>query len=380
MKVLHIVPFYKPAYIYGGPIASVGKLCESEARYGAEVKVLTTNANGKTENLKVETNKFVDVSGVEVFYFNSMTNNNTFISFGLWKYVMQHGNKFDIVHIHSWWNFLVLGATFLCRLKGIKVVLSPRGMLSDYIFNSTNSGVKHKLHNLFGRRLLKSTIFNATSEQEYKECKALIPGWKGFTIPNIIDLPDLDIVKVNNPVFTISFLSRIDPKKGLEFVFEAISLLNFKVKLRIAGVGEEEYIKTLKELAISYGIADQIEWIGWIGPDKKFQELMSADLFVLASYNENFANVVIESLYVGTPVLISAQVGLSSYVKQSDLGWIVDLNAKDIADNISSAAMFSDKKTSINTNAHYQIKEEFSAQVLVKKYLEVYDKIIKNTL
>jgi glycosyltransferase involved in cell wall biosynthesis len=379
MKVLHIVPFYKPAYIYGGPIASVGKLCESEAKYGAEVKVLTTNANGKSENLKVETNKFVNVEGVEVFYFDSLTNNNTFISFALWKYIIKHGSTFDIVHIHSWWNFLVLGATYLCKLKGIKVVLSPRGMLSDYIFNSTNSSIKHKLHNLFGRRLLKGTIYNATSEQEYLECKTLIPGWKGFTIPNIIDLPDMDIVKVNNSVFTISFLSRIDPKKGLEFVFEAISLLNFKVRLRIAGVGDDDYIKTLKALANDYAITDQIEWIGWVGPDRKFQELMAADLFILASYNENFANVVIESLYVGTPVLISGQVGLASYVEENDLGWVVDLNAQDVANKINAAALVSDKRLRINTDAHKQIKDEFSARVLVKKYLDVYDKIVKNT-
>jgi glycosyltransferase involved in cell wall biosynthesis len=379
MKVLHIVPFYKPAYIYGGPIASVSKLCESEVVFGAEVKVLTTNANGKNQNLDVDTRGFVNVNGVEVFYFDSLTNNNTFISFGLWRFLIKNGSKYDLIHIHSWWNFLVLGATFISKLKGLKIVLSPRGMLSDYIFNSTNSKIKHRLHNLFGKKLLQGTIFNATSEQEHLECEALIPGWKGFTIPNIIDLPEIEIVKSNNAVFTLSFLSRVDPKKGLEFVFEAISLLTFKVKLRIAGEGEEEYISQLKTLAKSYGIEDQIEWIGWIGPDKKFHELMSADLFILASYNENFANVVIESLYVGTPVLISKHVGLASFVEQMDLGWVVDLDANEIAENISSAALQSEKSSRIHTTAHDTIKKTFSPQVLVKKYLDVYDKIVKKT-
>ncbi|RZM21383.1 MAG: hypothetical protein EOO88_33455, partial [Pedobacter sp.] len=226
MKVLHIVPFYKPAFIYGGPIASVSKLCESQQRAGAEVTVITTNANGKASDLEVETGNFIMVDGVMVRYFDSISNDNTFVSFKLWRYLYTSCRDYDIIHIHTWWNFLVLGAALICRLRKVKVVLSPRGMLSEYIFNSTNSGIKKGLHRLFGRSLLKTTIFNATSQQEYDECKTLIPGWLGFVLPNVIDLPAIEIIKSDNEIFTLSFLSRIDPKKGLEFVFEAMAMLS----------------------------------------------------------------------------------------------------------------------------------------------------------
>jgi len=378
MRILHIVPFYKPAYIYGGPIASVSKLCESEQLAGADIDVLTTNANGAKDKLEVNTEGFSMVDQVKVYYFDSITNDNTFISFKLWRYLYRHCKDYDIVHIHTWWNFLVLGATFICKLRKVKVVLSPRGMLSDYIFNSTNSGIKKMLHRLFGRALLRTTVFNATSVQEYIECKDLIKNWSGFTLPNIIDLPDLKLAKLENDVFTLSFLSRIDPKKGLEFVFEAISLLDFKVRFRIAGTGHADYLNELGLLAEKLDIADQIEWVGWMGQEEKFQELMKADLFVLVSHNENFANVVIEALYAGTPVLISQYVGLASYVAEHDLGWVTGLDPQGIAAVIGECAGGSVKKDEVKRNGHAKIRGDFSPEVLSEKYLNQYREL--NTL
>lgn len=378
MKVLHIVPFYKPAFIYGGPIASVSKLCESQQRAGAEVTVITTNANGKTSDLEVDSRHFHIVDGVRLRYFNSITNDNTFVSLGLWRYLYSCCHEYDIVHIHTWWNFLVLGAALICRIRKVKVVLSPRGMLSEYIFNSTNSGIKKGLHRMFGRSLLKTTIFNATSQQEHDECKVLIPGWAGFVLPNVIDLPAIEINKAHKEVFTLSFLSRIDPKKGLEFVFEAITLLSFPVRFRIAGKGEENYIGELKALTEKLGIADKVEWIGWMGQEQKFTELTQADLFVLASYNENFANVVIESLYTGTPVLISEHVGLASYVLDNELGWVTSLHPAEIARAISECHRDREKTARINENAHDKIVSHFSPEILSVNYLSQYTDIIEN--
>ncbi|RME09021.1 MAG: glycosyl transferase, partial [Bacteroidetes bacterium] len=58
MKILQLIPTYKPAYVYGGPIFSVSKLCETLAAEGHEVRMLTTTANGPDE-LQVPTGKKV---------------------------------------------------------------------------------------------------------------------------------------------------------------------------------------------------------------------------------------------------------------------------------------------------------------------------------
>ena len=61
MKVLHVVPSYYPAHVYGGPIESLRLLCRCLVDTGCEVKVLTTNANGLNSVLDVETSREVEI-------------------------------------------------------------------------------------------------------------------------------------------------------------------------------------------------------------------------------------------------------------------------------------------------------------------------------
>ena len=56
MKLLVVTPFYKPAYVYGGPVRSIPSLCEGLTSIGNDVTVYTTNANGK-ENFGKEKSK-----------------------------------------------------------------------------------------------------------------------------------------------------------------------------------------------------------------------------------------------------------------------------------------------------------------------------------
>lgn len=371
MKILHIVPSYKPAYIYGGTIESVSRLCEGLVRAGMEVKVFTTTANGKDE-LDVKTNIEYDVEGVKVVYFKRLTKDHSHITFSLWKQLYRECKNYDVVHIHSWWNILVLIAAWICKRQKVRSIISPHGMLSDYIISNSNSRKKQLLHATFGRRLLRTSVFHATAASEAEECKKLIPGWQGFILPNIIWLPQLEIQKNQNQHFTILFLSRIHPKKGIEMLMEAVSRLNEKVCLWIAGTGEKTYIKALKKKAKELKIEDKISWLGWKNRIEKFQVLMQADLFALTSYNENFANVVIEALHVGTPVLLSAEVGLSRFVDEKKLGWVCSLQPEAIKKKLEAIIACKEEHRRITAAAPVIIKESFSEEILIPQYIRHY--------
>ena len=131
MKILHIIPSYKPAYIYGGPIYSVSAVCEWQARAGHQVFVYTTTANGVSE-LEVVASEPYLIEGVCVTYFKRFTKDNSNLSPGLLRKLIKNVKEFDIIHLHSWWNLVVIGALTICVLKGKKTVFSPRGTLSEY--------------------------------------------------------------------------------------------------------------------------------------------------------------------------------------------------------------------------------------------------------
>jgi len=379
MKILHIVPSYKPAYIYGGPIESVSKLCEGLVEQGHQVDVFTTTANGETE-LDLVPGQTVNVDGVQVTYFKRITKDPTHVSTALWKHLYNTVGTYDIVHIQSWWSVLVIVSAMICLAKGAKIVVSPRGMLSIYIFNSGKSGVKKLIHNTVGKRLLAKTAFHATAKSEYLECREVIPNWKGFVLPNIISLPKVEVNRRSNEVFTMVFMSRVHPKKGIELLFKAIAALPFPFKLKIAGSGEEAYIKDLKEQAIQLNISDNIEWLGWVDRTEKFNLLMQSDLFTLVSYNENFANVVIESLHVGTPVLVSYGVALSEFVMQNDMGWVTGLEIEAITKKLTEIYNDKPKRDQINTTAPALIAEMFAPAKLIGDYAANYQQIVANNL
>lgn len=375
MRILHIVPSYKPAYKYGGTIESVARLCEELVRAGEEVTVFTTTANGKKE-LEVAPGVEHTVDGVEVVYFKRQTKDHTHASVALWKRLHKECGNYDVVHIHSWWNALVLGALFICKRKKVKTVFSPHGMLSDYIIQHSNTRIKYIIRSLAGKYLLKSTLLHATSTAELAECRKLIPGWQGAAVPNIIWLPELPIQKKQNEIFTLLFLSRIHPKKGLEFLMEAVSKINAAIRLQIGGTGEEDYLETLKQKAEELGITNRIGWLGWKDREEKFEVLAQADLFVLTSHNENFANVVVESLHAGTPVLLSAEIGLSPFVVQENLGWISTLQPADIRQKLEEAMADTGKRERIKQCAPLIIKKYFSPGTLIPQYLQLYQSLV----
>ena len=375
MKLLHVISTYKPAYIYGGPIMSISKLCETlAAKKEISVDLITTNANGR-EELPVQLSKRTEVDGVAVIYFKRLTGDPHEVSPSLWRYLFSNADRYDLVHIHAWWNLLAVISALVCVIKRKKMIISPRGMLSNYILTTNNSRQKKVLHSLIGKYLLSRSYFHATSDQEYQECKQLIKGWQGFNIPNLVELPPLPIEKPQKKVFTLGFLSRIDPKKGIEFVFEAIAQLPFPVLFTIAGTGDDAYVSELRQLSEKLQIADKIEWVGWKGPQDKFYELMKLDLFVLSSFNENFANVVVEALYMGTPVCISRNVGLSGFVETHDLGWVTELTVDSVRQSIADAYNNVTKRKQIEATGRSVILSEFAEDVVIGQYINMYEAV-----
>ena len=98
------------------------------------------------------------------------------------------------------------------------------------------------------------------------------------------------------------FLSRIHNKKGLETIFEALLQTSNDWFLDIAGDGEDDYVEFLKAEVKRLNLEEKVNWLGWVNGQAKQQLLAHADIFILPSKNENFANAALEALAQGTPV------------------------------------------------------------------------------
>ncbi len=412
-----------------------------------DIQVFTTTANGKTE-LVVPTGEWKLVDGVTVTYFKRLTKDHTHFSPKLLSSLRreilrqqvssivyrpssidklktpseqskpprqrkaatppEEGNL--IVHIHAWWNLVSIFSCWVAKWYNVPVVLSPRGMLTDYTLGNRNVGFKSIIHWLIGKRLLRYCHIHATSEKEKEDILNFIKPMSITIIANLVELESSSEYQVSSSeyqeasieyqeasseyqeekkqttqqlsnsttqaTFKLIFLSRIEEKKGLELLFDALAKFDVDWSLTIAGSGAAAYIEGLVVRVERLGISDRINWVGQVKNEDKFKLLAEHDLMVLTSHNENFANVVIESLSVGTPVLLSNGVGLADYVIEKDLGWITTLAAESIKENLTKAYLALDVRKKIRMEAPQFIKEDFNDGVLVKKYVNLYDDVI----
>lgn len=207
---------------------------------------------------------------------------------------------------------------------------------------------------------------------EWNECQKIITGWKGAVIPNLVVLPNKVYTRKQNPVFTIGFLSRIDPKKGLDILIRALSKVSFPYRLLVAGAGDIEYVQSLKKLSEELNNSKLIDWVGWKNGEDKFSFLSQIDLFALTSHSENFAIVVIESLAVGTPVLISKEVGLFTYILNNHLGWVSENDADSVYRTLEKIYQDKTSLQRIQLSSTELINNDFDAVRLAQLYVNLY--------
>ena len=107
----------------------------------------------------------------------------------------------------------------------------------------------------------------------------------------------------------ILFVGRLHPIKGLENLIEAYSRLDLNLRrknpLIVVGSGDLAYKDSLSKIVSSYGVCDDVTFVGHKSGEEKTGLYRAAKVLILPSFSENFGNVVLEALSEGTMVVAS---------------------------------------------------------------------------
>ncbi len=118
------------------------------------------------------------------------------------------------------------------------------------------------------------------------------------------------------------------PRKGQALLIEALSELP-DATLMLAGHGESE--SDYRALAERLGVADRVRFMGNVPHDDLPALFAAADVMALVSASEGLANVWVEALACGTPIVASDVGGIRELMKSPDAGRIVERNPEAIA-------------------------------------------------
>jgi glycosyltransferase involved in cell wall biosynthesis len=121
--------------------------------------------------------------------------------------------------------------------------------------------------------------------------------------------------------FTLASVGHLIPRKGHDLVIRALAELP-DVSLMIAGDGPEH--GRLTALAAELGVADRVRFLGRVAPERLASLYSAADALVLASIREGWANVLLEAMACGTPVVATDVWGTREAVTAPEAGVLVD--------------------------------------------------------
>jgi teichuronic acid biosynthesis glycosyltransferase TuaC len=126
--------------------------------------------------------------------------------------------------------------------------------------------------------------------------------------------------------FTLLSVGNLIPLKGHDLVIEALRQLP-GTRLFIAGKGPER--QALEEQARALGLADRVRFLGALPQAELRNYYGAADALVLASSREGWANVLLESMACGTPVVASRVWGTPEVVASPDAGALMEARSAD---------------------------------------------------
>jgi len=343
---------------------SVPALCESLSK-NIDIQFHTTGKSHLTFNPSFKIHEYkVDP------FLGSILSSKDFKT-GL-KKTVKNGN---IIHNHGLWRMPNLYPLAIKKEKNIKIIVSPRGSLSQAALNI--SKYKKNIFNTFFRQndLLKECdSFHATSLKEKDEIREL--GFKQpiAIIPNGIDIPSCTKKTFSKNKIKFLFLGRIHPIKGLELLINAWKEIDDKKAiLDVCGYCEDEnYYKSLKNLVKKLGISNIIFSDKVFGESKK-NKFLENDIFILPSKTENFGLVVAEALSYGLPVITSENTPWK-IIEEKKCGWIVSLNKENIISTIDIAKNLSSESLKrIGNNGRLFVQDKYSWKKLNAKYVEYYN-------
>ncbi len=159
LKILRIVPFFYPAFGYGGPIIHTYNLSKIQVQLGFDVRVFTTNIF-KHNLASNALPRYEKIFGVKVHrYPINLKIKGT--HFWITPAIISNGLKYDydLIHAHTYRTFQTDVACFLSKIKKKPFILTAHGNMRDLtrlrILKGTSSS---KLIQFYDKIIKKFTI------------------------------------------------------------------------------------------------------------------------------------------------------------------------------------------------------------------------------
>ncbi|NDB63933.1 MAG: glycosyltransferase family 1 protein [Nitrosopumilaceae archaeon] len=266
--------------------------------------------------------------------------NPSFALFGVIKALFDK-EKYDVVHA---WN--LPSALIMKYVKAKKKILSVHGVYSDQV-GILHSKATSVAVNLGESKVLswadKLTTDSKLVQQTYKEKY------------------NIDFIYLAAPLDTSKFLNIPDVQKK---------------ENQVVYVGRDSFEKGTDILRnIEQKINANVVYCTNVTWEEAMNTLKQSCLMVVPSRMESLPQTIKEAFYLKTPVVATRVGGIPEIVKHDENGILVPPNdPQKLADAINDLLVNKTQRERLASNAYEYIIKNFSWEILLPKYIELYEK------
>lgn len=369
MRILVIMEGFFPGKKYGGPPVSVDNFCRLMKEHQCFI-LATDHDLYNTERYSGIVEGWNERGNCKVRYVSdSRYNLFTF------KEVIREV-KPDLLYLQGLFQSCVYPCLILAKRMRIKVLLAPRGELCD---GAINMKKYKKIPYIFAVRALgltKNIHYQSTSQDEHDG----IIKWLRVDEKRIHDLTNIPSLPIctydrnkKEPGYAkLIFLSRVHPKKNLLAALQFLEHADGNIIFDIYGpIEDADYWAECQNETTKLGKSVVVRYKGLINHDDVHKTFSLYDAFIFPTLSENYGHVIIESLIVGTPVIISDGTPWTD-VNIHNAGWSYKLSEKEeFIKAINRLMLFDNKEMEeISSNAKRYAETKLKIQNLRMEYAE----------
>lgn len=310
VRLLLAIPYFAPAYGFGGSVTVAETVVADALAAGHEVTVATTDVLDEHERLPADAP--ATPAGAEVVRFRNVSHRlaasvNGYLPRGYRSWVRRNAGRFDVVLLQDVYSAVSVGAARAAVAAGVPYALQPLGTLSPAAERGRPLA-KRAFLALFGRRTLAqaTALIHSTDAERRDFLDAGADPAKLVRLPLPLELPELAGEPLQ-PHPTVAYVGRLHEIKGIDRLIRAVALVREHepdVRLVIVGPGER-YQRGLEALAAELGVTEAVTFRGFVDAGEKFRVLESAHVSALLSRSEGLPMAALEAMATGTPVVLS---------------------------------------------------------------------------
>ena len=175
----------------------------------------------------------------------------------------------------------------------------------------------------------------------------------------------------NGPV-RLLYVGRFTYQKGMDVFIQALSKLDPKIQFEVDLVGDGYARRLVERMAQEFGLLERLHFTGWLDRTEVPQRYQWADIFVLPSRDEGMANVILEAMASGLPVIATDVSGSKELVRHGKTGLLIPReNPVALAQAITDLAVDAEGRAHMGQAGRRLAEEHYGWRSIAESYFSL---------